>query len=43
MRNRVLVVLGVLAVAAVAYLGVMRRDGGSGRVWSAEHGHWHDK
>ena len=43
MRNRMAVVVGVLIVAAVVYLGVTRREGGSGRVWSAEHGHWHDK
>jgi hypothetical protein len=43
MRNRMAVVVGVLVVAAAVYLGVTRRDGGSGRVWSAEHGHWHDK
>lgn len=43
MRNRIFVVVGVLAVAVVVYLGVTRRQGGSGRVWSAEHGHWHEK
>lgn len=43
MRNRMAVVVGVLIVAAVVYLGVTRREGGAGRVWSAEHGHWHDK
>ena len=42
-RARMLVVVGVLAVIAVAILGVTRRQTSPGRVWSAEHGHWHDK
>jgi hypothetical protein len=29
-------------VVALVILGVTRR-GDSGRVWSAEHGHWHEK
>ena len=41
-RNRVLLVVGVLTVAGVVILGVTRRRD-SGRVWSAEHGHWHDR
>jgi hypothetical protein len=42
-RARLFVVAGVLAVVAVVLLGVTRRRGESGRVWSAEHGHWHEK
>jgi hypothetical protein len=42
MRRRFFVIAGVLIVAAVAWLGISRRQQ-SGRVWSAEHGHWHDK
>jgi len=38
-----LVVVGVLAVIAIAILGVTRRQTLPGRVWSPEHGHWHDK
>ena len=37
-----LLVVGVLTVAGAVILGVTRRRD-SGRVWSAEHGHWHDK
>ena len=40
-RSRMFLVIGVLVVAAVAVLGVTRRRGDSGRVWSPEHGHWH--
>lgn len=43
LRARILVVAGVLAVVAVVLLGVTRRRGDSDRVWSAEHGHWHDR
>lgn len=42
MRNRFIFVAGVLIVAGVVWLAVNRRQQ-SGRVWSAEHGHWHDK
>jgi hypothetical protein len=42
MRSRLLLVVGVLTVAGAVILGVTRRRD-SGRVWSAEHGHWHDK
>jgi hypothetical protein len=43
MRNRAFMVIGVLVVLGVVILGVTRRQGDSGRVWSAEHGHWHEK
>lgn len=43
LRNRAFVVVGLLAVIAVVILGVTRRQSNSGRVWSQEHGHWHDK
>ena len=42
-RSRVFLAIGVLVVVAIAVLGVTRRRSESGRVWSAEHGHWHDK
>ena len=44
MKSRVLVALGAAAVLAVGVM-LARRDpkAGSGRVWSPEHGHWHDK
>jgi hypothetical protein len=43
-RSRALIVLGMLALFSVAWL-VMRGGGEAepGRVWSAEHGHWHDR
>ena len=40
-RSRMFLLVGVLVVAAIAVLGVTRRRSDSGRVWSAEHGHWH--
>jgi hypothetical protein len=43
MRRRLLLVAGMVAVLAVIALAVTRRQGNSGRVWSAEHGHWHEK
>ena len=42
-RRRLLFVAGIVAVLAVIVLAVTRRPGDSGRVWSAEHGHWHEK
>jgi hypothetical protein len=42
-RRRMLLVAGAVAVLAVIALAVTRRQGDSGRVWSAEHGHWHEK
>lgn len=43
-QNRVFIVLGALGLLAIAVLTVTRDDGSnSGRVWSAEHGHWHEK
>ena len=41
MRRRAFFIAGVLIVVVVAFLAVSRRQQ-SGRVWSAEHGHWHD-
>ena len=43
MRKRFMLVAGVLAVIAVIALAMTRRQAGSGRVWSPEHGHFHDK
>ena len=40
-RSRMILIFGVLVVAAIAVLGVTRSRSDSGRVWSAEHGHWH--
>ena len=36
---------GVVILGAAAYLATRRKDGEEkdGRVWSAAHGHWHDK
>ena len=42
LRSRVLLVVGVLTVAGAVILGATRRRD-SGRVWSAQHGHWHDR
>ena len=41
MRNRFFVIAGVVIVAVVAWLGISRRQQ-AGRVWSAEHGHFHN-
>ena len=44
-RSRALFALGTLALIAMGFLATRRRDGdeSNGRVWSAAHGHWHDK
>jgi hypothetical protein len=44
-KSRALFVAGTLTLFAMAYLATRRRDGEEkdGRVWSAAHGHWHDK
>ena len=44
-RSRVIFAVGALAVIAAAFMATRRRDGdeSNGRVWSAAHGHWHDK
>lgn len=44
MRTRILLVLGTAAVLAIGFM-VARRDpqASGGRVWSAAHGHWHDR
>lgn len=41
-RARLLFIVGALAVLGMGVLYVTRRSG-SGRVWSAAHGHYHDK
>ena len=41
-RSRMFLAFGVVVVAALVVLGVTRRRGDANRVWSAEHGHWHD-
>ena len=40
---RLLMILGAFAVLAVAVLAARRPASGDGRVWSVEHGHWHDR
>ena len=44
MRSRLLIVLGAAAVLAIGFM-IARRDpqASEGRVWSAAHGHWHDR
>ncbi len=43
-RSRLLLVAGVLGLIAVVVITMRRRgDESGGRVWSAAHGHWHDK
>ena len=46
-KARALFVAGVAALAAIGFMAVAtrHRDGeeSNGRVWSAAHGHWHDK
>jgi hypothetical protein len=41
-RSRLMMVLGALAVITVGVLAA-RRGSQDGRVWSAEHGHWHER
>ena len=44
-RSRAIFAIGALAVIAAAFMATRRRDGdeSNGQVWSAAHGHWHDK
>lgn len=44
-RSRLLFALGAAAVIALGFLLVQREPpgGGAGKVWSAAHGHWHDR
>ena len=44
-KSRALFVAVALALVALGFLATRRRDGEEkdGRVWSAAHGHWHDK
>lgn len=45
-RSRVMFVVGVLVLAAAGYFATRGREDGEtkgGKVWSAAHGHWHDK
>jgi hypothetical protein len=46
LKGRALFVVGVLVIIAAAFLATRSPDDGeqrAGRVWSAAHGHWHDK
>lgn len=40
--KRLLMVFAALAVIAIVFAAT-RRGRADGRVWSAEHGHWHDR
>jgi hypothetical protein len=44
-KSRALFVVGALALVAMGFMATRHRDGdeSNGRVWSAAHGHWHDK
>ena len=45
-KSRALFAAGVLVLIAMGFLATTRRRNGEerdGKVWSAEHGHWHDK
>jgi hypothetical protein len=45
-RSRAIVAVGALVLIATAFLSTRgHKDGeeSNGRVWSAAHGHWHDK
>ena len=43
-RSRAVIVLVVLTLAVMGLMSVHRgSDEKDGRVWSPEHGHWHDK
>jgi len=44
-RSRAAFVVGALALIAMGVLATRRKNGeeSNGRVWSAAHGHWHDK
>jgi hypothetical protein len=41
-NRRVLIAVTVMAVAALLY-AARSRERPAGKVWSAEHGHWHDQ
>lgn len=43
LRSRLLIVAGLLGVIALSVLAVRGNDEGGGRVWSPEHGHWHER
>ena len=45
LRSRAMLVVGVVVLIVAGYLTTRRTDGAErdGKVWSAAHGHWHDK
>lgn len=43
-RSRVIIAAGAIALLAVAFLALRKDDAvAGGRVWSAAHGHYHDR
>jgi hypothetical protein len=43
LQRPMIIAVGLLVLIAVAVMATQRRSSGGGRVWSAEHGHWHDR
>jgi hypothetical protein len=43
MRTRLLIALGTAAVLAIGVMVARRDKPSGGRVWSAAHGHWHER
>ncbi len=41
-RIILLIIAGTVLLAVLAAVSYSRQNAGSGRVWSAEHGHYHD-
>jgi hypothetical protein len=43
-KSRTLIAVGALTLLTLAFLVLRRKDAeGTGRVWSPEHGHYHDR
>ncbi|HSA55105.1 MAG TPA: hypothetical protein VLE53_05340 [Gemmatimonadaceae bacterium] len=47
MKSRLYLIVGAIVVLLIGVLYARRDEGssvgGAGRVWSPEHGHWHDR
>ncbi|MCC6773827.1 MAG: hypothetical protein IT360_21760 [Gemmatimonadaceae bacterium] len=43
LRRRVLIAAGILIAVAFVWAATHRGSAPAGRVWSPEHGHWHDQ